>query len=333
MASSIAGRIVAWFEENGRKLAFRETQDPYKIWVAEIVFQQTRLAQGMGHYERFVARFPDVKSLAEAAEDDVLKHWEGLGYYSRARNLHAAAKMIMSDFSGALPRHYTQLLALKGVGDYTARAIGAFAFGNEVGVIDGNVLRVMSRMLSDFSPINDAKTRAKFQQIVDSWVQGADARAFNNGMMDIGSTICTPTKPACLLCPLEAVCEARKQGSVELLPIKVNTLQRKTRYFHFFLQYTADGKIAIRRRPTDMFWGGLWEIPNEEVAESDWKKIEGATAVGTLKHVFTHFDMHIAVYQQAATTSEDLYISPHQINDYAFSKAVLKIFEVHLARQ
>lgn len=332
MSLSIAECIVTWFEANGRKLAFRETRDPYKIWVAEIVFQQTRLAQGMGHYERFVARFPDVQSLAAAAEDEVLKYWEGLGYYSRARNLHAAAKQVVSEMGGVLPSHYSALLALKGVGDYTARAIGAFAFGNEVGVIDGNVLRVMSRVLADFSPINEPKTRAKFQQITDSWVRGADARAFNNGIMDIGSTICTPTKPACLLCPLENHCEARKQGAVVLLPVKINTLQRKVRFFHFFIEENAAGECIIRRRPTDVFWGGLWEIPNEEVSEADWKTAEAAPLLGTLKHVFTHFDMHIAVFRRAATATDAVFVTPTQVGDYAFSKAVLKVFAKYFAQ-
>ena len=196
----IGQSIVTWFESQGRDLPWRDTRDPYRIWIAEVILQQTRIAQGIKYFYRFVERFPDVQTLASAHQDEVLKYWEGLGYYSRARNLHAAAKQVVEKYEGKFPQHYTELQKLRGIGPYTARAIGSFAFGNQTGVIDGNVLRVMSRVLGDFSPVNQQSTRKKFQEIIDQWVKNVDSRNFNNGIMDIGSVVCTPTQPGCLIC-------------------------------------------------------------------------------------------------------------------------------------
>ncbi|MEL6653623.1 MAG: A/G-specific adenine glycosylase, partial [Bacteroidota bacterium] len=232
---SIGQAIVDWYEKNGRDLPWRETRDPYPIWISEIILQQTRIATGIAYYHRFLERFPDLPTLAAAEQDEVLKYWEGLGYYSRARNLHAAAQQLMNEYDGVFPDHYSELLKLKGIGAYTARAIGSFAFDNPTGVIDCNVLRVMSRVLNDFSPIDVPATRKQFQQIIDKWVAEVPSPPFNQGIMDIGSTICTPTKPACLICPLLSHCEGYQQGSLHLLPRKAKKLKRKDRYFHFYL--------------------------------------------------------------------------------------------------
>lgn len=323
--------IVGWFQHHGRVLPFRQTSDPYKIWVAEIVFQQTRIQQGLGHYLNFVRLFPDVQTLAAAAEPDVMKAWEGLGYYSRARNLHAAAQYVVNTLGGQFPQHFSGWLALKGVGEYTARAVGAFAFGNETGVVDGNVMRVVSRYTGDFAPVDDLKTRARIQTVVDEWVKGQPPGDFNNGMMDIGATICTPTKPGCMLCPLAEGCYARNEGATHLLPVKAGKIKRSERWFHFWLVRNAAGQLAIRRRPADGFWGGLYEIPNTEQPQDEWKQRPGPKPATTFKHVFTHFDMHIAVYpvgEGEISAAEDWqWIDTEEIEKYAFSKAVLKIFD------
>lgn len=325
--------VVSWYHEYGRNLLWRNTRDPYKIWISEIIMQQTRIEQGESYFYRFIKRFPNIESLANAKLDEVLKYWEGLGYYSRARNLYAAAQQLQDIYGGKFPEHYTELLNLKGVGPYTARAIGSFAFDNEAGVLDGNVLRVMSRVLNDFTPINQQKSRKKFQEIIDAWVSGVDSRAFNHGIMDIGATICTPTKPACLLCPLEAHCEARKEGSIHLLPYKEKKLKRKTRYFNFYLAYNADMEVAIRQRPLKGLWGGLWEIPNKEITMEEWKNkkdTSGGNFLFKFKHIFTHFDMHINTFElydiHADAYEEVQFISKDKISIFAFSKAVLKIF-------
>lgn len=337
---SIGKKVVDWYEAQGRDMPWRETRNPYNIWVAEVIMQQTRIEQGVKYYYRFIERFPDLPSLAHAPLDDVLKHWEGLGYYSRARNLHKAAQQLMDEYGGEFPTHHEELRKLKGIGPYTSRAIGSFAFGNACGVVDGNVMRVMSRVLNEFAPINQAPTKARFQQVIDGWVQRVDSRAFNHGIMDIGSIICTPTQPACLICPLEADCEARKAGSVHLLPKKEKKLRRKQRCFDFYLLHDEQGRIAIRQRPPEGYWGGLWEIPNEEVSRKAWNKKKsewGGTYCLELKHVFSHFDMLIHVYKLPLATGEGLlseapfaevqFIPSNKIPIFAFSKAVLNIFD------
>lgn len=336
---TIGEKITEWYLENGRDLPWRNSQDAYKVWISEVILQQTRIAQGIDYFYRFIEKFPDIQTLSNAEIDEVLKYWEGLGYYSRARNLHAAAKELTTKYEGKFPTHHSEIIKLKGIGPYTARAIGSFAFGNQTGVIDGNVLRVMSRVLNDFSPIDDTKTRNKFQEIIDVWVEKTDSAPFNHGIMDIGATICTPTKPACMICPLEAECIARKEGSMHLLPVKGKKLVRPTRYYHFYLIYNEQQEFAILRRPEKGLWGGLYEIPNEEVEKEVWmakkSNVEG-TYLGGFKHVFTHFDMELQVFALVSEDtdkgrSDDIFFIPvKKIADYAFSKAVLKIFEQYV---
>jgi len=329
-------KVLEWYQHNGRFMPWRENRNPYYIWVAEIIFQQTRIAQGLDYYYRFVKRFPNVEELANAPLDEVLKYWEGLGYYSRARNLHTTAQYIVKELDGSFPSHYTELLKLKGIGPYTARAIGSFAFDNPVGVLDGNVLRVMSRMLGDFAPVNDQKTRKRLQSVIDTWVQGLDSRLFNHGMMDLGATVCTPTKPGCLICPLVEECVAYREGIIHLLPQKHKTLERKTRFYHFYLVFDELGQIAIRQRPQKGLWGGLWEIPNQEFEEKYWQNhtLAEQEFCGNMKHVFTHFDMMIKVFKIQPYNFPEAgnyqFISIDKISNFAFSKAVLNIFDAYL---
>ena len=333
----IGERIVNWFQTNGRKLDWRESQEPYHIWVSEIIFQQTRIKQGAAYFYRFMDRFPDVFELAKADQDEVLKYWEGLGYYSRARNLHFTAQYIVKEFKGEFPSTYQELMKLKGIGPYTARAIGSFAFGNQVGVLDGNVLRVVSRIQGDFSPINDPKARKSYQALVDQWVEPVSSRWFNYGMMDLGASVCTPTRPGCLICPVQEECVAYREGLIPHLPQKKKTLVRKVRYFSFFLVTDPSGAIAIRKRPDKGFWGGLWEIPNVEITHRAWEEgicPKGGKSGIKLKHVFTHFDMMIRVCLMAqedfSDSMECMFITSDKIRNFAFSRAVLKIFEAYI---
>ena len=328
--------IISWFRHSGRKMEWRNTRDPYRIWLAEIIMQQTRIETGVAYFHRFIERFPDLPSLASAERDEVLKYWEGLGYYSRARNLHTAAQQLMDEFGGEFPETHTELIKLKGVGPYTSRAIASFAFDEQVAVVDGNVLRVSSRYLGDADPIDEPRTRKKFQAILDEMVAEVDSREFNHAMMDIGAMVCTPTSPACMICPLENSCIARAEGLTTVLPRKGKKLVRKTRYFQFVIP-RGEGGMLIRQRPEKGLWGGLWEIPNREVSQEEWERQESGDAFtfrGTGKHVFTHFDMHYQVFEGDSSQLPDQeglsFVKYENLPNFAFPRAVLNMFNLYL---
>lgn len=328
--------IIEWFEHSGRRMEWRNTSDPYHIWLSEVIMQQTRIETGVAYLHRFLERFPTLEELADASQDEVLKLWEGLGYYSRARNLHAAAQQLVTDYGGTFPDSHTELIKLKGVGPYTARAIASFAFGKSVAVLDGNVMRVTSRFLGDPAPIDEGKTRKKFQTQLDFWVKDVDSKSFNHAIMDIGSMVCTPANPACLICPLESDCVARREGLTQVLPRKGKKLVRKTRYFHFFMIH-QNGEMLIRQRPEKGLWGGLWELPNREVDLDAWEgKTEEAELqyLGSGKHVFTHFDMQYHVFSgqngRFEFNGNPSFEKYENLPNFAFSRAVLNMFQEYL---
>ena len=288
---SFSNQIISWFRENGRALPWRETRDPYAIWLSEIILQQTRIVQGLEYWERFMAQYPTVEALAAASEDDVLKLWQGLGYYSRARNLHAAAKQIVE--MGKFPDTLEGIKSLKGVGDYTAAAIGSFAFDIPAAVVGGNVYRVLSRYFGIDTPINSTQGKKEFAALAQSLIPGggnekikpeafemelSPISAYNQGMMDFGAIQCTPQSPNCLLCPLAETCEALRNDRVAELPVKEKKLKVQTRrltyiYIRCQEETSANGEqaepmIAIHRRGKGDIWQGLWELYNA----SDFKK-------------------------------------------------------------
>ena len=271
-----ANTIISWFRENGRALPWRETRDPYAIWLSEIILQQTRIAQGWEYWERFMAQYPTVEDLAAAHEDEVLKLWQGLGYYSRARNLHAAAKQIVA--LGHFPDTLEGIKQLKGVGDYTAAAIGSFAFDIPAAVVDGNVYRVLARYFGIDTPINSTQGKKEFAALAQSLLPSSKASdslssfspasdfqsslslvaAYNQAMMDFGAIQCTPQSPKCLLCPLAETCEAMRTNRVAELPVKQKTMKVKTRHLSY-IYIRCKGETAIHRRGEGDIWQGLWE--------------------------------------------------------------------------
>ena len=281
-----ANTIISWFRENGRALPWRETRDPYAIWLSEIILQQTRIAQGWEYWERFMAQYPTVQDLAAAHEDEVLKLWQGLGYYSRARNLHTAAKQIVA--LGHFPNTLEGIKQLKGVGDYTAAAIGSFAFDIPAAVVDGNVYRVLARYFGIDTPINSTQGKKEFAALAQSLLPSSKASdslssfspasdfqsslslvaAYNQAMMDFGAIQCTPQSPKCLLCPLAETCEAMRTNRVAELPVKQKTLKVKTRHLSYiYIRY--NGMTAIHRRGEGDIWQGLWEPFNaSDIAEA-----------------------------------------------------------------
>lgn len=253
---SFTTTILEWFKENGRALPWRETRDPYAIWLSEIILQQTRIEQGRPYWERFMKRWPTIEALANATEDEVLREWQGLGYYSRARNLHTAAKQVL--VRGGFPTTIEGIKALKGVGDYTAAAIGSIAFDLPAAVVDGNVYRVLSRHYGITTPINTTEGKKEFTALAQSLLPLAQASAFNQAMMDFGATQCTPSSPNCPSCPLAESCVAFREGRIDILPVKQKTLKVKERQLTY-IYIRCNGYTAIHRRPAGDIWQGLYE--------------------------------------------------------------------------
>ncbi len=227
--------LLSWYEPERRPLPWKHINNPYFIWLSEIILQQTRVEQGRAYYQRFVEHFPTVEKLAAANQDEVFKLWEGLGYYSRARNLHSSAKMIIDDFNGHFPTTYKGLLSLKGVGPYTASAIASFAYGLPHAVVDGNVYRVLSRFLNSSLPIDSMKGKKTFNLLAQQLLPSAYPAVYNQAIMDLGATICTPKKADCDQCPLLQYCGAYAAQTIDDLPVKAKKNKKKTRYFHYLL--------------------------------------------------------------------------------------------------
>lgn len=325
-----ANTIISWFQENGRALPWRETKDPYAIWLSEIILQQTRIAQGWEYWERFMAQYPKVEDLAAASEDEVLRLWQGLGYYSRARNLHAAAKQIVA--LGKFPDTLENIKALKGVGDYTAAAIGSFAFDIPVAVVDGNVYRVLSRYFGIDTPINSTQGKKEFAALAQSLIPASDAVAYNQGMMDFGAIQCTPQSPKCLLCPLAETCVALREGRVEELPVKLKTLKVQTRRLAY-IYIRCNGEIAIHRRGEGDIWQGLWEPYN----------VSGLPALPTfeaplvlkakdVKHVLTHrillADFYLLETKIRPLLPDDyIWIKESEISEYGIPRLIEILLE------
>ena len=272
--------ILHWYAASGRDLPWRRTRDPYAVWLSEIILQQTRVAQGWAYWEKFMDRFPTVDDLAAAPEDEVLRLWQGLGYYSRARNLHTAAKQIVA--MGGFPDTLEGIRSLKGVGDYTAAAIGSIAFGLPAAVVDGNVYRVLARYFGIATPVGTTEAKKEFTALANRLLPADAPAAFNQGMMDFGATCCTPVNPACLTCPLQPSCQAFRDGRVDLLPVKKEAAKPVERHLTYVF-IRVDGFVAIHRRGAGDIWQGLWEPwLTDEVPAGARQLVKG------FKHQLTH---------------------------------------------
>lgn len=252
--------IISWYLDNKRDLPWRNEKDAYKIWLSEIILQQTQVAQGLSYYLKFTEKYPGVKHLAKAPEDEVLRLWQGLGYYSRARNLHASAKQIMGDFKGAFPGSYAEIKSLKGVGDYTAAAIASFAYDLPHAVVDGNVYRVLSRVFGITTPIDSSQAKKEFQELADQLLDKKDPATHNQAIMEFGSQYCRPVNPDCENCVLRTKCYAFKTNMVSELPIKAKKTKTRNRYFNYVLLTDKNKNILIHKRQPGDIWQGLYEF-------------------------------------------------------------------------
>lgn len=263
----IAKEILIWHQDIYRDLPWKETDNPYFIWLSEIILQQTRVEQGRSYYLKFIKTFPTIHDLAKATEDTVLNLWQGLGYYSRARNLHSTAKFISNELKGQFPNTYSEILKLKGVGPYTAAAIASFAFKESVAVLDGNVFRVLSRIFDIDTDILSSKGQKEFSTLANKLLGHLPASEFNQAIMDFGALQCSP-KPKCLSCPIQDICLSYKKDIVHLRPIKKKKTKKKKRYFHYYL-ITQNSKILLEKRSGKDIWKGLYQLPLIELNEKN----------------------------------------------------------------
>ncbi|WP_338811858.1 A/G-specific adenine glycosylase [Bernardetia sp. Wsw4-3y2] len=272
-------QIISWYQQNKRDLPWRDTQNPYKIWLSEIILQQTRVAQGMPYYEKFIEHFPTVQQLAAADEQTVLRLWQGLGYYSRARNLHAAAKYISEELNGVFPNNYTEIKKLKGVGDYTAAAISSFAFDEVQAVVDGNVYRVLARFFGIEKDITSTEGKKEFRELAQKLIDKKEPAIYNQSIMEFGALQCVPKNPNCKICPLQEKCRAFEKSWIERLPIKGKKTVVKDRFMHYFVfvkqnEIDSEKKVLIRQRQEGDIWQGLNDFFVIEFLNKDKKNFE-----------------------------------------------------------
>lgn len=259
--SAFRKSLLHWYEGHQRPLPWRQTSEPYRIWLSEIILQQTQVAQGTPYYHRFLEEFPSVYHLAEADEDVVMKLWEGLGYYNRARNLQAAARQVVKDHQGKFPADYQGLLQLKGVGEYTAAAISSFAYNEVQAVVDGNVFRVLSRYFGIDTPINTTKGKKVFTKLANELIDPVEPGQFNQALMEFGALQCRPKNPDCGQCPLAAGCHALSQNEVEVLPVKNKKTYNRERYFSFAMIELPGNQVVVQRRGETDVWRKLYQFP------------------------------------------------------------------------
>ena len=338
--------LIQWYHSIKRDLPWRINQDPYRILVSEIMLQQTQVATVIPYYERFMKLFPTTKGLAMADDQTLLKAWEGLGYYSRARNLRESARMI--EEMGGFPKTHEEILKLKGVGPYTAGAVSSIAFDIPVPAVDGNVFRVMSRVCCIYEDIAKAKTRKTFEAVVSRVISHEDPSAFNQGLMELGATICTPKSPKCLQCPVQFYCQAYHQGVDDLLPVKTKATSQTKMKLVVAVVKNQHGEYLVSKRPNTGLLANFYEFLNfEYLGEKEpkeflveklspiCKKVESVQFIGTFNHVFSHriWEMEsyfISIqtgYEEVIAENDYLWISEQQMTDYPLVTAHQRILK------
>jgi A/G-specific adenine glycosylase len=349
-ARAIRRALLTWFDEEARDLPWRKTKDPYRIWLSEIMLQQTRVAQGLPYYERFLAALPSVEALAAASEDEVLKLWEGLGYYTRARNLHRAAKKIVEEYGGRFPEKAELLQLLPGIGRYTANAVASIAFGEAAAVVDGNVKRVLTRLYDCDVCIDETGGGRRIQEMAEALLPRDRPGDFNQAVMELGARICTPKNPDCAGCPVRRWCEALRMETVAERPVR----RKKGPVPHHEMVAAViarDGAFLIGRRPSEGLLGGLWEFPAGRVppGESHQQALARVCAenlgiaairpgglVTTVRHAYTHFRITMHVYRchlekgdpAPVQHAELRWVAPDDFDGYAFPKANHKFLDL-----
>lgn len=334
--------IISWYNKNKRDLPWRNTRDPYFIWLSEIILQQTRVDQGTSYYLKFIKEFPTIKKMAAAPEERVMKLWQGLGYYSRARNLHSTAKHIASKQKGKFPDTYNEIIKLKGIGPYTAAAISSIAFDKPHAVVDGNVFRVLARVFGIKTPIDSTKGKTEFYELANELLDKKQPALFNQAMMEFGATWCKPKNPDCANCVLNSICLAYSKNSVDVLPVKEKKTKVRNRYFNYIvLRHKND--IVIKKRTGSDIWKNLYDFPlietEKELNETSllktkgWKKLLGKSdytihsVSKTYKHVLSHQNIfarfwEVETKRSLKITKDYLVTDKKRFNNYAIPRLV-----------
>lgn len=346
----ITKRLSEWYQKEGRDLPWRITKDPYKIWISEVILQQTRVAQGKDYYFRFIEKFPSIDKLASANEDEVLKLWQGLGYYTRARNLHAAAKQVMQHFEGRFPSKYTDIISLKGVGEYTASAISSIAFNEPQAVVDGNVYRVIARIFGIESPIHTSSGKKIIKEIAQSLLDHTNPGQHNQAMMDFGALVCSPQQPSCGECSIQEFCTAFAENRVSELPVNNRKITVKDRYFHYFHILHKEFTFIQKRNNSDI-WKNLFEFPLIETpTPTEFSKLERTDSFHliindvshfsvdhrlSINHQLTHQTIHTHFYRIIIPDNMPytppinvIKIESEQLQDYPVSRLTHKYLEI-----
>ncbi|HTH83533.1 MAG TPA: A/G-specific adenine glycosylase [Mucilaginibacter sp.] len=304
---NFSDELVKWYNYNKRDLPWRHTKNAYIIWLSEVILQQTRVEQGLPYFYRFVEKYPDVSSFAAAGEDDILKLWQGLGYYSRGRNMLKTARMVQEQYNGRFPDTYDELIKLKGIGEYTAAAISSFSSNEARAVVDGNVYRVLARYLGISEPINSTKGKKIFQEIANDFLNKKNPALHNQAVMEFGAMLCKPKNPACGICPVNTTCYAFIHNATTALPVKLNKLKIKERFFNYFL-FTDGVSLLMNKRDERDIWANMYDLPlietdcllplNELIAlpetiEFFGNDIQITESLSAKKHVLTHQHLHV----------------------------------------
>jgi A/G-specific adenine glycosylase len=309
---NFGSEIIRWYNQHKRDLPWRNIQDPYRIWLSEIILQQTRVDQGMAYYHRFIQEYPTVKRLANASEDQVLKQWQGLGYYSRARNLHHTAREIVKRHKGNFPKEYDEVRSLKGIGEYTAAAILSFAFNKKFPVVDGNVFRLLSRYFGIDTPVDTSKAKKEFYVLAGELMEQHAPAVFNQAIMEFGARQCKPQNPDCSVCPLNITCVARIQNRVSQLPVKNKKSEIKNRYFNYLVIHQNE-KLFLNKRTGNDIWKNLHDFPLIEtskrlsekkiIVSENWKTLLGKSKITLMsvsreyRHLLSHQTIHAKFYE------------------------------------
>ncbi len=351
--SHIRTHLLSWFGRAARDLAWRRTRDPYRVWLSEIMLQQTRVAQAEDYYDRFVARYPRVEDLAAAELGTVLRDWEGLGYYARARNVHRAARLIVNDHDGTFPSEHADVLSLPGVGPYTAAAVMSIAYGEPFAAVDGNVLRVLSRLFELSDDPRTAAGKKRFQQLAEELLDRRRPGEFNEAMMELGATTCLPRNPRCRECPVVLFCGASNSNRIAEFPSRRRRRSVPHHQIAVAVIVRSDGRLFIQRRPVDGLLGGLWEFPGgkieaaESPAEACRREAKEELAVNVrivdeldaIDHAYSHFTVTLLPFAcriasgAPRTRLESRWVRLEELDDYAFPRANRRLIELLMQRR